>query len=225
MRRFFEHVDRCEIALDIGAGGGADLALAHDRFPNATRHAIEVSAENGESLRQQGIIVHETNLERDALPFSDNSIDMIIANQIIEHIKEIFWVFHEVTRVLRPGGALLIGVPNLASMHNRLLLALGLQPTTIRATSAHVRGFTKSDLLHFVREIFPGGYRLAAFSGANFYPFPPALAVPLARAFPTLAVGLFFMLVKCGPYEEQFRTYPRSRRLETNFWTGEPERA
>lgn len=42
----------------------------------------------------------------DRLPFDDNSVDKIIANHVLEHIRpeDIGQVFREVNRVLRPGG-------------------------------------------------------------------------------------------------------------------------
>jgi hypothetical protein len=84
-------------------------------------------------------------------------------------MKELFWIAHQVSRVLRVGGSFVIGVPNLASLHNRVLLALGRQPTSIRSASAHVRGFTKPDLAAFLGDCFPGGYRLDGLAGGNFY--------------------------------------------------------
>ena len=34
-------------------------------------------------------------------PFEDETVDILIVNQILEHCKEIFWIFHELTRVLK----------------------------------------------------------------------------------------------------------------------------
>jgi hypothetical protein len=48
-----------------------------------------------------------------------------------------------VSPVLRGRGSLIVGVPDLASMHGRILLACGHQPTQIRSASAHVHGFTR----------------------------------------------------------------------------------
>lgn len=100
-------------------------------------------------------------------------------NQIFEHVKEVFWILHEVTRVLKKGGSLIVGVPNLASLHNRFLLLLGAQPTSIQNDSAHLKGFTKSDFKKLLQSGFNGGYKLEGFAGSNFYPFPPLLAKPL----------------------------------------------
>jgi SAM-dependent methyltransferase len=164
--------------------------------------------------------VHVLNIETQSLPIATGSIDLIMANQVLEHTKEIFWIFHEVTRSLKIGGHFLFGVPNVASLHNRLLLLFGVQPSQHKLCSAHVRPFSKNDTLKFVDACFPGGYRLTAFGGAQFYPFPPRLARPLASMFPTAAFSIFFLLRKQKQYTDEFAVYPARAKLETNFWTG-----
>ncbi len=208
------------IVLDIGAGGGNDLMLARAYNPSCELHAIEVYPEYQQVLKQKGIIVHSSNIERDTFPFPDESVDVVIANQILEHVKEIFWIFHETSRVLRVGGHFIIGVPNLASLHNRLLLALGKQPTCIQNHSAHVRGYTKSDLLKLLRICFADGYSLKRFGGSNFYPFPSFLAKPLASLLPNMAWGIFLLLKKERTYQKEFITHPVTHQLETNFYLG-----
>jgi predicted SAM-dependent methyltransferase len=66
-----------------------------------------------EELKSLGVSVFALNIERDALPFEDGSVDIVIANQILEHTKELFWIFHQVSRVLPVGGQFIVGVPNL----------------------------------------------------------------------------------------------------------------
>jgi SAM-dependent methyltransferase len=219
--RFVGDAAPARVVVDVGAGGGADLDAARACLPGAAFHAIESHAPSVDALRTRGYAVHPLDIERDRLPFESGSVDIVIANQVLEHTKELFWIAHEVSRVLRVGGSFVVGVPNLASLHNRVLLALGRQPTQIRSASAHVRGFTRPDLLAFFDDCFPGGYRCAGFGGSNFYPFPPVLARPLARAFPTMAWGIFARLVKQSPYERQFLDYPVVHRLETRFHLGD----
>lgn len=209
-----------DVVLDIGAGRGDDLLLVRNHNRSCELHAIEVNTECQQRLKEKGIIVHSLNIEQDGFPFPNESVDVIIANQILEHVKEIFWVLHEGTRVLRVGGHFIIGVPNLASLHNRLLLLVGKQPTCIQNHSAHVRGYTKSDLLRFLQECFPNGYRLRKYGGSNFYPFPPFLAKPLASLFPSMAWGIFLLLRKERKYTNEFITYPIVHQLETNFFLG-----
>jgi SAM-dependent methyltransferase len=183
-------------------------------------HAVESWPPNAEHLRRQGVDVVALDLEREALPYEAATIDVVIANQILEHTKEVFWIWHEIARVLRLQGQLIVGVPNLASAHNRLLLLLGRQPSVIKTASAHVRGFTRRDLLQFLAEASPGVFALRDHAGANFYPLPPLLAQPMARALPSLAWGLFLRLQKKAEYRGEFIAYPARARLETNFYTG-----
>src|SRR5919199_2568882 len=158
IQRFLANAMPYHAVLDIGAGRGNDLALAREVQPDAQLHAIEVNRELAQHLAEQGVDVYNLNIERDPFPFPDGLMDVVLANQILEHTKELFWIFHEVSRVLREGGSLIVGVPNLASLHNRLLLMLGRQPTSLQNASAHVRGFTKSDILRMLSTVFPAGY-------------------------------------------------------------------
>lgn len=220
VRRFLDRARPFSRVLDIGAGTGADLLAARAIEPTAELHAIEVFPPNVEALRNEGVYVTGLDLERDRLPFDEHTVDVVIANQILEHAKEIFWIFHEISRVLRLGGALIIGVPNLAALHNRILLAVGRQPSVINTASAHVRGFTRHDLVRFLNEVFPGGYEVRDHAGANFYPFPAMVAKPLARVLPGLAWGLFLRLEKRRAAGRAFLDFPAAHRLETNFYTG-----
>ncbi|MEO8626537.1 MAG: methyltransferase domain-containing protein [Betaproteobacteria bacterium] len=206
--------------VDLGAGHGTDLTIAKGVQPDAQFFGVEVYPPYALELQNAGFNVIAVDIERDALPFDDGTIDIVIANQILEHTKDVFWIFHQVARTLRRGGSLILGVPNLASLHNRLLLALGNQPSPIKTASAHVRGFTKRDILSFTEQCFPGGFALRNFGGSNFYPFPSALARPLARALPNMAWGIFLRIEKVRDYNNEFVQFPVKARLETNFYLG-----
>ena len=218
--KFLSQIDGAHVVLDLGAGHGDDLSLARGRFPTARLNAVECHPPYQAELNSRGVNVFALNIESDPIPFDDASVDVVIANQILEHTKELFWIFHEVSRVLTKGGHFIVGVPNLAALHNRLLLAAGQQPSPIKSNSAHVRGFTKPDMLRFVESCFPGGYRLRDFGGSNFYPFSPRVAKPLAAALPTMAWGIFFLFEKRKDYQTEFVDFPVRNRLETNFYTG-----
>jgi SAM-dependent methyltransferase len=190
-------------------------------FPNCELVGLESYPPYQEILRSQNIKVINFDIEHEKIPYPDESVDLIIINQVMEHCKEIWWLTHELTRVLKVGGSLIIGVPNMASLHNRFLLMLGKQPTSINNNSAHVRGYTKKDFIRFLNSGFPGGYKLAGFGGSNFYPFPAFLAKPLATLFPTMAVGIFFHFKKEKKYtNNSFLTYPVEQQLETKFFLG-----
>jgi SAM-dependent methyltransferase len=206
--------------VDLGAGGGSDLELAAEICPAAERFAIETYLPNVEKLKKRHQVL-PLNLELDPLPFADESIDVVMSNQVLEHVKEIFWILHQASRILKVGGHMIIGVPNLASFHNRLLLLLGMQPTVIQNHSAHLRGYTRHDILRMFEMIFPGGYQLEDFRGANFYPLPPVAAKPLAKLLPNGAWSIFFLLKKKKAYTDEFLLHPVLKQLETNFYVAD----
>jgi SAM-dependent methyltransferase len=212
---FLQMAGGCAVIVDLGAGTGNDLRIARKVYPNAMHIAVESWLPYQDLLRGDGFTVVSLDLERERLPFVDDSVDAVL-----EHCKDIFWIFSEISRVLKVGGSVIVGVPNLAALHNRFLLAFGRQPTQIKSASAHVRGYTKGDILHFLESCFPAGYQLTAFGGGNFYPFPPVIAKPLARLFPTAAWGIFMMLRKSKAYSGEFLKFPVEQQLETNFWLG-----
>lgn len=214
-------LDNLQTVVDIGAGWtGRDLGIVRKLHPHAELHAVEGGAEYAHKLKGIADVVHVANIEHDELPFEDESVDLFIANQVLEHTKEIFWIFHEVSRSLKVGGHFIFGVPNICSLHNRILLPFGKQPTQHKVCSAHVRPFSKGDTLAFLGACFPGGYDLAAFRGSQLYPFPAAVSRTLSSMFPTLAFSIFFMIKKTREYSGEFALYPGRASLETNFWTG-----
>jgi Methyltransferase domain len=220
VEKFLSKIRDLDAVVDLGPGYGRDLEIVKRIHPYVRTSALEAGSEFAAALTGKVDEVHVLDIERAIFPFPDESIDLFIANQILEHTKEIFWIFHEVTRCLQIGGHFLFGVPNIASIHNRLLLALGAHPTQHKLCSAHVRPFSKADTLKFLGACFPDGYRLEDFGGSQFYPFPGKIARVIAKLFPTGAFSIFFLIRKCRKYKDEFATYPSRARLATNFWSG-----
>jgi ubiquinone/menaquinone biosynthesis C-methylase UbiE len=202
--------------LDVGCGRCYDLIniqkTLKERDIQADLFGIEIFDEYKNISKDNGITVASLNLEIDEFPYSDEYFDIIVINQVLEHVKEFFWIVSEINRVLKKGGLLIIGVPNLASWHNRLLLLFGQQPTSIRVLGPHVRGFTKGDLIKTMTKY--GGFSLYASGGTNFYPFPSFLSSLLSKLFPSGAVSLFCAFTKIE--QDSFKEF-LSERLETNF--------
>lgn len=217
IERFADELNDVRYAVDLGAGTGRDLSIVGRLHPEARLAAVEAHPESCRTLESIVDEVHTLDLEQDSLPFADESIDLVIANQVLEHTKELFWITHEISRTLKVGGHLLIGVPNVASLHNRVLLAFGRHPTSCKACSGHVRAFSKRDTLTFFEAPFPGGYELVAFAGSQFYPLPPKLSRLAARLAPSAATVIFFLLRKQRAYSGEYAAYPASAHLETNY--------
>lgn len=113
------------------------------------------------------------NIEAAEFPAPDDHFDVVVWNRDLVTVKNILPVLRETRRVLRPGGLLIIAVPNLAALHNRLLLLAGRQPTTLHINNGdHVRGFTIPSMTRFLerdlefRTLQVVGVGLAPITGA-----------------------------------------------------------
>lgn len=95
--------------LDLGAGTGTDLLNCKkhaEGVADLELWALEKYQPNVEKLKAGGIKVKSINIENEVFPFEDRCMDFVIMNQILEHTKEVFWIFGEVSRILKWGGAL-----------------------------------------------------------------------------------------------------------------------
>jgi len=203
------------IILDIGCGRGTDLINLN--LKKSELYGVENHTPYIKDAEAKGIKIVNIDLEKEKLPYENDFFDFIILNQIVEHTKEIFWIFSEVRRVLKPNGLIVVGVPNLAALHNRLGLLFGEQPSSIETFSAHVRGYT---IPGFRRFITAGKYfKIMDVKGSNFYPFPAGAARVLSKIFPRMSVSLFFLLKKTGK-KGKFVDLLKTNRFETNYFEG-----
>lgn len=73
-----------------------------------------------------------------ALPFVDGCIDTVLLLEVMEHVRDAHAVLNEITRVLKPGGVLLLSIPFLYPLHDaphdyRRYTAPGLEDAVRRA--------------------------------------------------------------------------------------------
>ncbi|RME86573.1 MAG: class I SAM-dependent methyltransferase [Anaerolineae bacterium] len=55
---------------------------------------------------------HTVNAAGEALPFPDATFDLILSHEVIEHVRDDRLAIHEMVRVLRPAGRLVLFCPN-----------------------------------------------------------------------------------------------------------------
>ncbi len=208
--------------LDVGCGHGEDLSriltAAGSALPNCygieslERHVNKFPYDQLNIPRGNIVCI---NLEQDSLPFSNCFFDLVIANQVLEHTKELFWIFSELARVVKPGGSVILGVPNLASLHNRILLLMGDQPSCIETYGPHVRGFTIPALKRFIMKC--GCFRIVRITGDHYYPFPKRIGHVFSRLFPGSAVLIYFLLERNETSSCAFKHELLSHPFETEF--------
>jgi SAM-dependent methyltransferase len=109
--------------LDVGSGGGAILAAL--RKPEARCVGVEVSDSAVSALRARGLEAERVDLEQGRLPFPDGTFDAVLCYDVFEHLFSPEALLVEIRRVLAPGGAAFLCVPNTLNAFNRVKFALG----------------------------------------------------------------------------------------------------
>jgi SAM-dependent methyltransferase len=84
----------------------------------------------------------------DGLPFDDERFDVVVSNQVLEHLADTDAFVSEVARVLRPGGVAAVSTENLASWHNIAALLLGWQPFSLSNVTSARAGLGNPLALH-----------------------------------------------------------------------------
>jgi ubiquinone/menaquinone biosynthesis C-methylase UbiE len=140
-----------EWLLEIGAfTGWQTLAYRNRMNPEGSAEIYDWQDFCAPSLRQH-IGFHQVDLETDAFPAGNESFDVIVVNQVLEHLKNIFLPLSEICRVLKIGGHLVVSVPNICALHNLFLLMLGRQPTTMAIEGGHVREYAIWSMSQFLQ--------------------------------------------------------------------------
>lgn len=138
--------------LDMGCGGGRHAFAAIRR--GATVVAFDYSEGELKDVRgvvgamdEAGEIPDGTEwgtVNGDALnlPFADESFDVIVASEVLEHLWATEWAMTELVRVLRPGGRIAVTVPS--EYPERVCWALDRNYHDV--PGGHVRIFKRRDL-------------------------------------------------------------------------------
>ena len=98
----------------------------------------------------------------EGLPFEDGSFDVVVAGELLEHVRDPALLVSEARRVLGPGGTFVGSVPNGFRLKNRLRFLAGRKPEN---DPTHLHLFSPDDLrallagfeeaqLHFVSSRF-----------------------------------------------------------------------
>ena len=55
------------------------------------------------------------------LKFKNNSFDLVISTEVIEHLENKYLFFKEIKRILKPNGTFIFSTPNITNLPNRLV--------------------------------------------------------------------------------------------------------
>lgn len=155
--------------LEVGCGAGVDLARfakggAQVTGVDLATSAIDLARQN---FAQQGLTGDFRVANGEALPFADNTFDLVFAHGVVQYTADPQALVDECRRVLRPGGEAVFQVYNRVSWLNALSIVMKQKlehedaPVLLRLSIGElrhlVRGFAD---IRIVPERFPVHSRL-----------------------------------------------------------------
>lgn len=169
--------------LDLGCGAGTPskvlmrdagryAVVGGDLSPSALDAYVQATGRSG------------VRLDAQRLPFADGSFDVVVSDDVVEHLVDTDAYAREIHRVLAVGGWLFLSTPNLAAWFNRLALLAGMQPAFTEVSFEKVFGRHGSDIVGHLR-IFTSrsitqflayhGFECVDVRGARFDALPRSL--------------------------------------------------
>ena len=114
--------------LDLGCGDGALLEILM-RERGCTGYGIEIDDANVLACVRRGVNVLQLNLHQGLAAFQDQSFDVVLQIDTLQHLRNAEIMLRETARVGRMG---ILAFPNFAHWPNRLQVLRGRMPVTRR---------------------------------------------------------------------------------------------
>jgi 2-polyprenyl-3-methyl-5-hydroxy-6-metoxy-1,4-benzoquinol methylase len=173
--------------LDYGAGRGELLSIIGNILPNTELIGTDFMERPDSLLERIAWLRADLN---DGLKL-DRSLDVVICSEVIEHLENPRATFRNLFALLRPGGTLILTMPNQESVRSYVTLIAGGHFAAFRDGSypAHITALLKMDLARMCAEAGFATPRFA-YTNAGGLPGKPSISWQ-GLSFGTLKGRLF----------------------------------
>jgi ubiquinone/menaquinone biosynthesis C-methylase UbiE len=129
------------VFLDCGCHKGLYAHTLAGILGTGQVYGLELNSGLAHEAKANGVRVVRADAN-ECIPLRSESIQVLTAFNILEHLVETERFLAEMYRVLAPDGYVIIDTPNLASWHNIAALLLGMQPFS----GPNISSMTESDV-------------------------------------------------------------------------------
>jgi len=184
--------------LDVGCGTGA-LGREFKKKGNVV-YGIDISKKSIEIAKKRLDKVIQIDLETEVdLPFKEESFDLIIFGDVLEHFRDPFSALNNIKKYLKKDGQIIISLPNIANWEIRLKLLFGkfdYQKEGI-LDDTHLRFFTLKTAKELIKK---AGLKIISIEARPGAPVParisPKLKYSLSQVWKTLFAKGFIFITK-----------------------------
>jgi methionine biosynthesis protein MetW len=143
-----------EKVLDVGCGDGYFALYVKEKFRRI--YGAEIVQEAAHVAQKQGMFTTVMDLNS-SLSYKDNTFDTVTCLDVIEHVLDPVSLLTEISRVLMPGGQLVLTTPNIRYFRNLYkLIFKGKFPHTTPDTfvwgGGHLHFFTRADIKNIFKK-------------------------------------------------------------------------
>ena len=194
INKIIEMIPRTKLCiLDVGCYDGSISELILKKSDGEV-YGIELNLSSCRLANLRGIECIQSDVDL-IFPFRDETFDLIVAGEIVEHVYDPDLFVSELSRLLKPGGNLILTTPNLTSLGARVSLLLGkrpffIEPRITEDSAGHLRYFTLDDLKELLADY---NLKVTKIRGSTLKLGPIHLgkiSSVLADIYPRLAVHL-----------------------------------
>lgn len=155
--------------------------------------------------RKHNLQIQKVDIEKDLLPFDNEAFDTVLLLQVLEHLRvNPLGAIRELYRILRPGGEIIVSVPNITPLHRlRFFLGKSYLDHPLEAFAklewlghaGHVRLYSKEELIDVLKAI---GFTDCQSHYRGKYPtgWKPKLYMAIHRSKETFREDLFVIAKK-----------------------------
>lgn len=134
--------------LDFGSGEGKYLHLIRSVRPGARLVGVDVQVPRTPADFEFHVVQQDSTL-----PFPDDSFDIIVSCDVLEHVAQVGKSLDEIQRVLRPGGKFIGFVPLEGGPGPHAFFRV-FAPDIYRATKDHRHAYSRREMMNLVLKRF-----------------------------------------------------------------------
>jgi 2-polyprenyl-3-methyl-5-hydroxy-6-metoxy-1,4-benzoquinol methylase len=99
--------------LDIGCRDGDMLLYCKQNKTPVEFHGLDILEDKLQNAKKKGYqTTHNHDIRKQPFAYENNFFDVVICSHILEHLQAPENILNELNRILKPNGALIVGVPS-----------------------------------------------------------------------------------------------------------------